>query len=216
MSRTALRTKSAPRPVKRANRSLWIGLVAAAVAALALALVMSGGSTPGMPDNARVSVTGAALPAFAGDSFNDPAVGLSAPTLGGEDFGGRQVSVANDGRPKVILFLAHWCPHCQVEVPVLQSYANEVGFPSWFDLYSVATSYTPSRPNWPPSAWLEREKWTFPVMVDDPQSSAFTAFGQGAFPYYVLVDGDGKVGFRFSGELGAEALIATMEQVVGE
>ena len=28
-------------------------------------------------------------------------------------FDGADVAIANDGRAKLILFLAHWCPHCQ-------------------------------------------------------------------------------------------------------
>lgn len=59
--------------------------------------------------------------------------------------------------------------------------AGEVGFPDSVDIYLVATSYSPSQPNWPPSAWLEREGWTIAVIVDDPQSTAYEAFGQGAF-----------------------------------
>ncbi len=216
MSRAHLQAKTSPPSRPQSNRAIWLGVVVVGLVALGVAIALSGGGDdPGTPADAQVSITGAPLPSFAGDPFNDPAVGLPVPILSGYDFAGQPASIDDDGRPKVILFLAHWCPHCQAEVPVLQAYQDETGFPPTFDMYSVATSYSPSQPNWPPSAWLEREGWSFPVLVDDPDASAFTAFGHGGFPYYVLVGADGTVALRLSGELGAEALIATMEQITG-
>ena len=38
--------------------------------------------------------------------------------------------------------------------------------PDNVDLYSVATGINAERPNYPPEAWLEREGWTLPVLVD--------------------------------------------------
>ena len=211
MSRAHLQHKPAPTPARRQSRALWWGLGVVVLAALALSVALSGGDDDPMPANPRVSISGSSLPAFAGDPSNDPAVGMAAPLLAGVDFAGQPVEIdVADRRPKVILFLAHWCSHCQAEVPVLQEYQDSVGFPASFDLYSVATAYSSTRPNWPPSVWLQREGWTFPVIVDDGESSAFAAYGQGGFPYYVFLRGDGTVAFRFSGELGAEALIATV------
>jgi hypothetical protein len=54
-----------------------------------------------------VTVTGTALPLFP-DAGADPAVGMAMPELEGASFDGSAVSITNDGRPKVILFLAHW------------------------------------------------------------------------------------------------------------
>lgn len=56
---------------------------------------------------AEVSVSGAALPPFSQESA-DQAVGMSMPEVGGESFSGTPVTITNDGRAKVILFLAHW------------------------------------------------------------------------------------------------------------
>lgn len=216
MSRAHLQLRPAPAPARRQSRALWWRLGIVVFAALAIAAFLSGGGEEAMPTNPQVAITGSTLPSFGGDPLNDPAVGLGAPGLAGADFAGQPVQIeAGDGRPKVVVFLAHWCPHCQAEVPVLQEYEDSIGFPASFDLYSVATAYSSTQPNWPPSSWLEREGWTFPVIVDDAGSSAFTAYGRGSFPYYVFLRGDGTVAFRFSGELGSEALIATMEDLTG-
>jgi thiol-disulfide isomerase/thioredoxin len=182
--------------------------------ALAVAVALSGGATgPAMPDNATVAIEGSSLPVYPGDPSNDPAVGLPAPNLMGTSFTGDEVNIVDDGRPKVILFLAHWCRFCQQEVPALQRYQQQTGFPASVDLYSVATAYASDRPNWPPSEWLHREGWSFPVVVDDPRASAYLAYGQGAFPYYVFVDGSGQVALRLSGQQDPAVLVGLMEQI---
>lgn len=221
MSRTQQRKRPRPAPstssAKKEPPYLWIGLGAVVVLALAAAFLFSSGDDTRleMPLDARVEVTGEALPAFGGDPASDPGVGVVAPELSGEDFTGGPLEITADGRPKVLLFLAHWCPHCQREVPAVQAYQEEVGFPPGVDLYSVATSYSSSQPNWPPSDWLAREGWTFPVLVDDPEASAWTAFGQGGFPFYVFIDAAGDVAMRLSGEQDPSVLASLMEQLAG-
>jgi len=194
---------------------VYVGLAVVVVVALGAAILLSrpDEATDSMPLDATVTVSGDSLPAFGGDPASDAAIGRDAPGLTGQDFEGNQVAITNDGRPKAILFLAHWCPHCQREVPVMQSYSDETGFPDSVDIYSVATSYSPTRPNWPPSTWLEREGWTFPTIVDDPESTAFQAFGQGGFPYYVVIDSNGQIALRVSGEQDPAALADFLAQL---
>ena len=54
-----------------------------------------------------VTVTGVQLPRYP-NTGADPAVGMAMPELDGASFDGTPVTIANDGRPKVLLFLAHW------------------------------------------------------------------------------------------------------------
>jgi cytochrome c biogenesis protein CcmG/thiol:disulfide interchange protein DsbE len=162
-------------------------------------------------------ITGAALPAFQYQLQNanvDPAVGLPAPEVRAADFAGKQVAIANDGRPKVILFIAHWCPHCQREVPLIQAWVNSGGVPSGVDLISVATSIDPARPNYPPDAWLAREGWTVPVIAD-PTNSVAGAYGLPAFPYWVFVGPDGNVRARAVGELTIDTLKTAIDGLRG-
>jgi cytochrome c biogenesis protein CcmG/thiol:disulfide interchange protein DsbE len=174
----------------------------------------SGASAPASGDgSAEPVITGAALPEFP-SSGADPAVGLPAPAVRGADFAGKQVAIANDGRPKVIVFLAHWCPHCQREVPVIQAWVNAGGVPSGVDLVAVATSIDPSRPNYPPEAWLAREGWTVPTIAD-PTNSVAGAYGLPAFPYWVFVGPDGNVRARTVGELTVDTLKTVIDGLVG-
>ncbi|MGK2852440.1 MAG: TlpA family protein disulfide reductase [Candidatus Limnocylindrales bacterium] len=192
-------------------------VVAAALVAVALSGSGDGGSSalptdlPGASAVASDStapgtdpvISGAALPVY-GDPAADPAVGQAIPTVTAA--GG---SIALDGRAKILVFLAHWCSHCQAEVPVVQAWLDAGGLPEDVDLVSVSTAIDPNRPNYPPEAWLAREGWTSPVIVD-PANTVADAFGLSAFPYFVFVHADGTVGARATGELA----IADLEAIV--
>ena len=131
----------------------------------------------------------------------DPAAGMKAPGLSGTDFHGEEVSIPDDGRPKVIYFLAHWCPHCQSEVPMVVSLGQDGSKPEGLDVYGVSTAVNATRANYPPEPWLVGESWSFPIIRDSETSGAFDAFGGGGLPYAVYLDSDNNVLFRAAGAL---------------
>lgn len=158
----------------------------------------------------EVTVTGNGLP-FLTDPAADVAVGLPAPALEGVDYQGEPVTIDPGGDPMVIIFLAHWCPHCQAEVPRLQQWVNETGGQPGVDLVSVATSSNRLQPNFPPGEWLTREGWTSPVLLDDRINSAGVSYGVSSYPFWVVVDSEGNVAARLTGQLdraGIEQLFA--------
>lgn len=179
-----------------------------------LAILLSPDQPVAANEFGTVTITGEALTPFTGSPSGDPSIGSPAPELSGVGFDGTPISISNEGRPKVVLFLAHSCPHCQREVPAIERYLAENDFPDGVDFISVATASSPDRPNWPPSAWLAREGWSIPTLVDDEAFSALGAFGQGGFPYYVLVDRNGLVAHRMSGEQDPANLAAMMQALV--
>ncbi|MCB1248786.1 MAG: TlpA family protein disulfide reductase [Acidimicrobiales bacterium] len=146
-----------------------------------------------------VNVQGAPLPEYKGEP--DDAVGMTAPTLNGSRFDEQPITIPAQGKGAIIMFLAHWCPHCQAEVPRLQEYINANGLPQDVNLFAVATGTSNQRPNFPPGKWLNREGWTVPTMVDNEQGEAAQAYGLSGFPFFVVVDAQGKVVQRASGEL---------------
>src|SRR3972149_8959446 len=121
-------------------------------------LTMSAGSAEG--EYGSPTVTGDALP-LAGEGA-DLALGLPIPDVVGADFAGNEVRISRDGRPKILIFLAHWCSHCQVEVPIVHDWVDAGSLPEGLDLIGVATSPTSTRPNFPPSAWLGGGAWGRP------------------------------------------------------
>jgi len=168
---------------------------------------------PGAPSAASPSAGAAAadLPPFA-STTNDDAVGRPAPQVDGQSFDGAPIRITADGRPKLIVFLAHWCPHCQREVPVVQAWIDAKGMPAGVDLVSVATAIDPNRPNYPPDAWLAREHWSVPVIVDADGQIA-TRYGLTAFPFWVAVAADGTVAQRLTGELTPDQLDALVASI---
>jgi thiol-disulfide isomerase/thioredoxin len=189
----------------------WWVVGAAVVIAGVLAVVLSsggsttsrsssgGGSASGRVEIApTVAVSGTPLPSLT-DPTHDPAVGKIAPTLTGVTFNRSALTIGNTGQAHLVIFVAHWCPHCQAEVPriVSLSKARQIPVP----IVTVATGTDPSFSNYPPSAWLAREGWPYPVLVDTKTETAATAYGLPGYPFLVFVDSQGKVVGRLSGEV---------------
>ena len=206
------------------NRNAWlVGGVIAAVIAIAAIVAISASSKKDqlavgtVQEFSEVAVTGDALPAFDSAANPDPAVGMTAPTLTGKSFTGNVVTTESTGTPTLTIFLAHWCPHCQREVPLLVEWEKSGKMPAGIDIVAVATGTDSANPNYPPSEWLARENFpaTWPVMADSADKVGGNAFGLGGYPYFVLVGGDGKVLWRASGEVPMDELTATILALTG-
>ena len=156
----------------------------------------------------EVVVDGDPLPVLGGPGAPDPALGTVAPSVTGSDWDGNTFHIGPDGRPKILLFLAHWCPHCQAEVPEVVTWLDQGGLPETVDMYTLSVAADPTRPNFPPRAWLEREGWTLPVIRDDQAGSAVRAYGMSGTPFYVVLDGHNRVLLRAAGRIGVEGLNA--------
>jgi thiol-disulfide isomerase/thioredoxin len=190
---------------------IFIGLGAVVVAVL-IGAVLFGGSAS-TEETSSPEVSGSLPPMPSSANVDESAAGVAAPTVTGQDFDGSDVAISNDGRAKVVIFLAHWCPHCQAEVPVIQEWLDGGGGVEGVDLYSVATAINSTRSNYPPSDWLEGEGWTVPVIRDDSSSSVLTAYGNGGFPYFVFINSDGTVAVRTAGEIPISQLESLMQSL---
>jgi thiol-disulfide isomerase/thioredoxin len=200
---------------------LWIGVAVVVVILAVAAVVSSGGSdkkktttAAGVEQTRPVTVTGTALPELP-QSGDDPAIGKEIPEAKGQSFDGAPVDIRNDGRPKLILFVAHWCPHCQREIPLLAGYLKSHPLPAGVDLYTVSTAVSQPKGNYPPSSWLADKGWKAPVLADSDDGKAATAFGLNAFPYFVAVDGSGKVVARTTGEITTDEFADLARKALG-
>lgn len=206
-SRSKKRRSTKPRSRRRSSRSgggmfLWIFLAALVVLFGVLAFLSR--STGPAAEITDASVSGDALPAFT--TGEDPAVGSVAPEISGEAIDGGSIEITpGDGTPKAIAFLAHWCPHCQREVPTVTQWVDDGQLPEGVDLVAVATGNDRNRPNYPPDDWLTREAWPGQTIVDGDNAAA-QAYGLSNYPYWVLVDGEGTVVQRWSGETTPQQL----------
>ncbi len=210
---TSTKPRRGARPGGSSRSVPVVAIVFGVIAVLLVAAVVFSGGSSGGAEYGTPTVTGQ-LPLMPPNvPIDTSAAGMPAPEVVGTDFAGHEVRITDDGHAKAIVFLAHWCPHCQREVPTVQAWLNETGGVPGVDIYSVATSIDSSRPNYPPSEWLRREGWTAPVIRDDAKNSVLIAYGAGGFPYWVFVNADGTVAVRTSGETTPDQLTAIMSSL---
>jgi thiol-disulfide isomerase/thioredoxin len=148
------------------------------------------------------------------DPGNDPARGKIAPVLNGFGFDGAPLTVAPTGKPMLVVFLAHWCSHCNAEVPRLIEWKNSGTMPADMEVFGVSTGARDDAPNWPPSQWVVDKGWPWPVMADSEDQNAALAFGVSGYPGMILLDGNGKVLARRSGEASIEELKAWTQELL--
>ena len=200
---------NAAQPSPKSRRTLIFAIASAVlVVALAIAAVVvtrkdssaDQAVRAAMIETGDVTVTGAPLVTPPEAPATDPAIGAVAPTLTGIGFDGSAVSVTPGERPTVVMFVAHWCPHCQREVPQVVKWLA-AGLADGVDMRAVATSTDTKLPNYPPSSWLAAEGFNVPTLVDSATSVAASAYGLDAFPYFVALDARGIVTKRMAGEL---------------
>jgi thiol-disulfide isomerase/thioredoxin len=220
---------------KNQTKFIAIGVAGAIAAIIAVVLVVGGGSssstttsTTGNSSEATQTVNGDAVAAAEyqlvqaqgemllalEDPDNDPARGKIAPVLNGFSFDGAPLTVAPTGKPMLVVFLAHWCSHCNAEVPRLIEWKNSGTMPADMEVFGVSTGARDDAPNWPPSQWVVDKGWPWPVMADSEDQNAALAFGVSGYPGMILLDGNGKVLARRSGEASIEELKAWTQELL--
>ena len=150
-------------------------------------------------EKGKVTILGDPIPV-------DPEIGYLAPSFEAELNDGSGLVTVNpaDGTVRLIGFFAHWCPHCQREVPRVSKWLEDNGVPTEIEILAVSTAVREGTPNYPPSEWFIKERWPTNIFVDNEDNDLAAAYGLAGFPYWVLVDATGTVVHRSSGELTEE------------
>lgn len=170
-------------------------------AAPAVAALSFGGA--GIPEIDAVSVVGEALPAFT-DPATDAAIGMTAPVTTASSLASGTPVELGTGTARVIGFFAHWCPHCQDELPQLATWLDNNRLPPNTEFIAVSTAVVADRDNYPPSAWFNAEEWATPVIMDDADATLLNAYGFSGFPAFIAIDANGVVIDRLGGNVGTE------------
>lgn len=206
-----------PAPKRRQRPNLVVlaagGIVALVAAVVVIGLLVSGDDTDAEAAAAfgPVTVEGDPLPEFVATD-DDNAIAVDAPVVGGEDFDGEPSTIGGAGAPTMVAFLAHWCPHCQRELPILVELEASGELPDGLRTVAVITGTNEAAPNFPPADWLAREGWEGDVLLDDEETTAARAYGLAGYPFLVFLDANGRVVARTSGEIPAEAVTSYAEQ----
>lgn len=211
---------ASPPPRASIRRAWWqspIVWVAAltVVAGLVVGLMAAGQSddpapTSDVAQTAFAETIGTSLPEL---TTPDPAIGTPAPVVNAATFDGDRVSIGGDGTARLFGFFAHWCPHCQAELPAISQWLATNALPDGVEVVAISTAVDNAAPNYPPSEWFERENWPSPVLLDSDDRALALGFGLTGFPFWVAVDSNGTVVQRVSGQLdtaGFESLLASV------
>jgi len=188
---------------------LVIGLVAVAILAfVGVVAVLSAGEVSDIPTldqvAARVDIDGDPIRIPYPESGPDPAEGLPSPVVTARDYSDQEFVIGAPGRAQVVVFLAHWCPVCDQELPTLRDAIVTGQVPDDVDLVFVTTGLNPGRPNWPPKRWLEDAGLGAVTTVrDDVGDPLMRTFGLGAYPAWAVIDADGTLLARRQGLLRA-------------
>ena len=179
------------------------GLALVAVVVLAVVAFMGGSEEEGAGASTTTQVTAG------GPARTEPlAVGEAVPNFSAPGLAGGTVAWSDyAGAPAVLSVWAPWCPHCQVELPVLDSVMRE--FPS-IGFVTVVTSIG-DQPGPAPDVYMRENDLAFPVAVDDENETIAAALGIAEFPTLYFVASDGTVVQYATGEVDEE----TLRQVVG-
>jgi cytochrome c biogenesis protein CcmG/thiol:disulfide interchange protein DsbE len=198
---------------------LYVVLVVVGIAG-AVALGTSGGSSDTTTDTVvtvpggvqpaeyqKVSSTGGMLAPLP-ESGADTETGKSVAVLKGYDLQGRPVTIdpAGEGKATMVVFLAHWCPHCNREIPVLNKWRESGEVPTGLRVVGITTGSKADQANWPPSKWMTAMKWPFEVMADSEAQEAAAAYGVAGYPFIAFVGANGKITARTSGEVPVEQI----------
>lgn len=202
---------------KLMNKNFIIGGAIVLVVGLAVAIGVSLVDEPldGNLPEGETTISGDALPEYAGENDINISVGLQAPLFSGPDQNSEIISLEKNGKSKILLFLAHWCPHCQAEVPIVQEYIDTFGLPADVEVIGILTSIDRSRDNYPPHDWLVEEGWS-ETQIYDLDREIGTVYGLNAFPYWVTLDKDLKVVNRVTGKLTPDQITVLINLLINQ
>lgn len=204
--RAAAEARATARRRQQQRRTLGSALGGAALIAVVVLVVVAlmggdGADGSGPSGAGQVSVAGPARSQPL--SPGEPVPEFSAPGIGG----GTVAWADFLGRPAVLPVWAPWCPHCQVELPLLARVMK--GFPE-VGFLTIVTSIGDA-PGPAPDEFLADNGITAPTAIDDRAESLARAFGIQGFPTLYFVDSEGVVVQVIEGEADEE----TLRRIVG-
>ena len=151
-------------------------------------------------DTGNITVnSGTDLPLFDSTVATDPAVGQTIAGFEAQTITGGTFNSIEPGVARIYSMLAHWCPFCNDELPVISEWLTETDLGDDVEFVAGAVSVNPSRDNYPPADWLGDAGFSGTIIVDNPQAKLMDIMGTRSFPFLVAVDANGRVVERVSG-----------------
>lgn len=202
-ARRAAQRKAAKR--KRQMMTVWAPIAVIAVIVVA-ALSLGGGPKGGgkVSSSGQVKVDGPAL-----NSELKP--GEEVPSFSAPELNGGTVSW-EPGTPTVLTIWAAWCPHCQVELPILDKVKDS--YPE-VETVSIVTAQG-DQPGPTPEDFVKKNDITMRVAVDDNGQKLMKAMGVQGFPTLYFINADGTVLRQSGGEPSEAELSAGYDELAAQ
>jgi thiol-disulfide isomerase/thioredoxin len=165
-------------PKKRGGEAtMWAVVLAAAALVVGLALFKERGSASSSP------------------TASAPAVSLELLE------GGRSVPLPK-GKVTLVDFWATWCAPCRASMPRVQSLWHEYS-PRGMELYSINTDDESPQRKSAVEKFLQENRLSFPVVLDDGDKTASDAFRVASLPTMMVIDRQGRVVWSRVGSMTA-------------
>jgi thiol-disulfide isomerase/thioredoxin len=134
----------------------------------------------------------------------EPAPKFHAKSLDGEKFNNESVK----GKAVLIEFWATWCPYCRRDQPAIDAIVEEYE-PKGLIVLAVDVR----EPRKKVQKYLENSPRACKiVLMDDTNLTAM--FAAKSFPFYVLIDQDGKIAGTHKGTAGEDGLRRMLRKVI--
>ena len=111
----------------------------------------------------------------------------------------------------MIVLLAHWCPHCNAEIPRLNEWRDSGEIPDGLNIVGVSTGCRPDAPTSRRTSGSSTRTGSGRCSPTTTHGTAMAAYGGTSYPTMVLVDGNGDVFRRLSGEVPIDEIDQLVE-----
>jgi thiol-disulfide isomerase/thioredoxin len=193
------RVKAAPRPANRRNLIIYL-----TIAVLAIGAIIAVAMASRVPQSAQTINQKAELK-----------VGQDAPPFTVSTTSG-PLDLAAVTTPVVLEVFATWCPHCQREVPVMNTlakrYAGKVAFVGVSGSPFGVDGKSPENQA-DVMQFVQTLGVAYPVAFD-PELKVANAYLQGGFPTIVVIDAKKKVRYIADGEIPSQDLSKAIDDVL--
>ena len=184
----------------RYMRKPFLSIVVALLIALTLTACGGGGSST--PEESFIEGSGAVTRIDIADRKAAPA--LSGMTLSGKTF------IFNPGQVAVVNVWASWCSPCRAEIPILIELAKQ--YPE-VQFLGILTRDNPATAE----AFARRFAIPYPTFIDDSLLIGFKgSLPANAIPSTVIIDKNGNVAARISGEVTLTSLSKLIREIDSE
>lgn len=171
---------------------------------LLIAAMTAGCSNGGAISNEQSFVSGNGVTTLINPEARKPAPSLSGRTLSGQQF------LEDRSKVKVVNIWASWCSPCRAEAPVLQELAESMPDIQFIGILTRDNLVAAQ-------SFVRRFAITYPTLIDDSVIARFSdSLIANAIPTTLVIDKEGRVAARVSGEITFSGLKQLVNKVKSE